>query len=387
MLLIVIVGACVAASWAASLFIRLPRRDEFNVLRWELRHLPNKWLYLAGRRFDGRLSRQEQDQWLADYLRLTARIRAVANGPSPGDEAHQQELADLRAERQRLANEVEAVLEGRLTAVIDAAGLDSSLPLFPKARWVFPPVDVELEAPPMELAVSRRDRIELVGQRALQPGLSPDAIAQREQAVERAGDFSALVVPLEGAATYPSIVAPDDNYQALVTAVAHEWVHQYLFFKPLGVRILASQELRTLNETVADLAGRDLAALVVARYPLPVGAAPAPARAPAVDVAAVLRQLRLDVGGLLGRGEIDQAEQLMEQRRQELAAQGVMFRRINQAFFAFYSAYGDTAASIDPIGQKVQTLHQRQGDVGAFLRAASQLASAADLDRLLAAGR
>ncbi len=74
----------------------------------------------------------------------------------------------------------------------------------------------------------------------------------------------------------------------------------------------------------------------------------------------------------------------MEERRRELADEGVLFRRINQAFFASRSLYANTPASIDPIGGKAQALRERAGSVGAFLRVAAQLTSEADLDRLLA---
>jgi hypothetical protein len=73
----------------------------------------------------------------------------------------------------------------------------------------------------------------------------------------------------------------------------------------------------------------------------------------------------------------------MEQRRQKLAEQGVVFRRINQAFFASRSVYAADPASIDPLGENLQALRARTGSVGAFLRAASRLTSGADLDRLL----
>ncbi len=382
---------CLAAAWAISLAAPIPARDEFNVVRWELRHLPNKWLYLSGRFLRGGLSPSEEDERLGRYLVLTARIRRLEADVATDVPGQRDELESLLHERHSLQNDAEAVLEGRLTAVLEDAGLDSSLPLFPDARWVFPPVDVELEEPPSELAVSRRDRIELVDQRPLRPGLSLDDAVALERAAERGGDRSALVLGVSGVATYPSIVAPEADYQGLVEAVAHEWVHQYLAFKPLGRRILSSEQLRTLNETVADLAGHDLALLVVQRYPLPSGAAAqlatlAPPE-PAVDVGAVLRRLRLDIEALLSRGRVGEAEALMEQRRRELADQGVVFRRINQAFFAFHGSYADDPASIDPLGAKVEALRRRAGSVGAFLRAAAGLTSPADLDELLARQR
>jgi hypothetical protein len=180
---------------------------------------------------------------------------------------------------------------------------------------------------------------------------------------------------------------PREDYERLVETVAHEWVHHYLFFKPLGRRAYVDLELQTLNETVADLAGLELAALFVERYPLPPDVAsqlstPSPQGA-AVDVGEVLRRLRLDVESLLSEGEIEAAEALMEQRRQELAEQGVVFRKINQAFFAFRSVYAGDPASIDPLGEKVEALRESTGSVGVFLRAASGLRSSADLDALL----
>ena len=58
----VLVAASFAAGWAVSLAAALPEEGEFNVMSWELRHLPDKWLYLAGSFFTGGLSEQEQDE-------------------------------------------------------------------------------------------------------------------------------------------------------------------------------------------------------------------------------------------------------------------------------------------------------------------------------------
>jgi len=375
------VALCLGGSAVVSLAIDLPEPDEFNVVRWELEHLPNKWLYLTGRLFGRDVSSEEGDERLVRYLDLTRRIGDLAAADALGVDA----IARLRAEREEIENDVEAVVEGRITAVLEDAGLDSSLPLFPGVRWVFPPVDVEFGQPPAVLAVSRRDRIELVARRPLRPGYSREDAIAREQALEADGDVSALVLGIGGAATYPSIVAPQDTYQELIDTVAHEWVHHYLFFKPLGRRILDSEELRTLNETVANIAARDLAQLVMARYPLPESAGHLQAPAPAtIDVGAALRTLRLQVDALLAHGRIEEAEELMEQARLGLAEQGVFFRRINQAYFAFQNVYADQPASTDVLGDQLLRLRERSGSVGGFLRAAGELTSAKDLPELLA---
>ncbi len=373
-----------AGSYVVSAQIRLPERDGFNVIDWELRNAPNKWLYLTQRFFQGELSRAEEGERLARFLMVTGEISRLERGGG----AHPDALERLRREQRALENDVEAIIEGRLTSVLESEGLETSLL---GVRDVFPPVDTEFDEPLRVLTVSPRDRIERVEGRPLRLGLTLDEAAAIEQEVERDGRLSAIVDAVGGAATYPSIVAPSSSYRELVAAVAHEWVHHYLAFKPLGQRYFHSAELRTLNETVANLTGEALADLVVARYPLaedgtrPSDDEDGAARQAYADAA--LRRLRLDVEELLSEGDVTAAEVLMEQRRLELAALGVAYRRINQAFFAARGFYADSAASIDPIGPKLAALLAREGTAGAFLRAASRLTSEAELDALLAAPR
>ena len=387
-----IMAICFGGGWGISLAVPLPAHDEFNIVRWEAQHLPGKWLYLTNRFFGGRLSPEEEDQRLGRFLVLTARIRELGRAPAPDELEQRTELERLRGDRDALENDVEAIIEGRLTASLEDAGLQASIPFFPNARLVFPPVDFELDQPLRVVSVSRRDRIELIERRPLRQDLTSAEAVEIEAALEEDGSRSALVEALAGAATYPSIVAPQADYLRLVETVAHEWVHHYLFCQPLGQRYFASLELQTLNETVADLAGGDLAALVVQRNPLSLEVAAElelllPPE-PEIDVDGVLRQLRLDVQALFDGGRVEAAEALMEQRRQELNAalggeQRVVYRRINQAFFASRSVYADNPASIDPLGLKLEELRERTGSVAAFLRAAARFTSGDDLDRLL----
>lgn len=377
------IASCILGALVVSLVIPMPDEDDFNAVRWEIRHVPGKWLYLTGEFFRGGLSEAEKDERLGRFLLVSQEIGRVESAFADGDGETLRALLD---ERDGLENDVEAIIEGRLTRLLEEAGLESSLPLFPSARWVFPPVDVEFDEPPRSLSISPRVRIELIERRPLRPGLSLDEAVAREAEVERADNVSALVGPLAGIATYPATARPVGDYYALIATVAHEWVHNYLFFKPLGGRYYDSVELRTLNETVADIAGQALAARFVERYPVPpqIASQLAPPPAPDIDVDAVLRELRRDVESLLTAGQIETAEALMEERRLELAEQGVVFRRINQAFFAARGIYATTPGSVDPIGVKLVALYQQSGDVGMFLRETAGLTSEADLDALLA---
>ncbi len=135
---------------------------------------------------------------------------------------------------------------------------------------------------------------------------------------------------------------------------------------------------------MANLAGRELAGLFIERYgsPLPP---PPPVDAPSdFDFRAEMRALRLRVEELLAQGLVQQAERLMEEKRDEFEANGVYIRRINQAYFAYFGSYADTPSSIDPIGPKLQRLRDRAGSAFEFVRLARGLTSEAELDRLLA---
>ena len=287
---------------------------------------------------------------------------------------------------------MEAVLEERVSRVAKEVGLESSFPFFPGARWLFPPVDFEFAAPPSVLAISPRDRIYLQSTRLLKSDLTLEDIEKVEQYWEAKG-VSALVVGIGGVGTYPSVVPPDADYGDLLATVAHEWLHQYLFFRPLGSRYFRDPVLATINETVADMAGRELGALVAERYPLSAslpagqsGAGEAPTPSPGIDFNQVMRDLRREVDSLLAEGKVAEAESLMEERRQFLADHGYFIRRINQAYFAFHGLYANTPASSSPIGPKLEELRRRSGSLGDFIHAAARITSEADLDRLLAGG-
>lgn len=381
-----LVAAAFSLSFGASLAIDLQAFDDYNAAGWTLRHVPNKWLYKAGVLARGDLSEAEKDRRVAHYFELNRLIdaaeRALTDPRTPATQKAvlRERLDAFRDERKRIENSVEDTLEGRVTAVLQDLGLTSS-PLGPPGpKLVWPPVDFEFDRPPGVLVVSPRERIEVLSQHLVRGDLTPEQMDAIEESY-RPKNLSALVAGVRGIGTYPALVQPGDDYEATLQSIAHEWLHHYLFFSPLGRRYFSSGELVTLNETVANIAGQEIGSLVAARYPLRAG----PASAQRVDLTATLRQLRIDVEALLAEGRIDEAEQLMEERRQFLADHGYYFRKINQAFFAFHGRYADTPASIDPIGPKLESLRAAYPDVGAFLRAVRNITSAAELDRALAA--
>ena len=56
-------------------------------------------------------------------------------------------------------------------------------------------------------------------------------------------------MPIGGIGTYPTMVMQSTNLAWLTEAIAHEWTHNYLTLRPLGLNYETTPELRTINET------------------------------------------------------------------------------------------------------------------------------------------
>ena len=345
----------------------------YNLLSWEMRHFPEKWLHKLQNGFAGQ-GEDEADDTICSYFQLSEDERPA-----------------------KIENDVEDVIEGRVTDVLEDEGLALEPPLFSDLGLVFPPVDFELDATPRVLAVSPRERIELRDSYLLEPQIPAEEIEAIERKAESenegASGLSALVIRTGGFSSYPSVVFEDASYESLVETVFHEWLHSYLIFFPLGSAYFGSSEARTLNESVANIAGAALAHLYFERHgklEVVCGAAPStpapPTPSPAVpafDFTSEMRALRREVEAMLAQGRIEEAEALMAAKRDEFGANGVFIRKLNQAYFAFHGFYADTGASIDPIGPNLQTLLERAGSAGEFVRVASGITSRAELDAAL----
>jgi hypothetical protein len=361
---------------------------DYDLVGWEWRHLANRWLYKIGHLFDDGPSVEEENDMLRRYFALAAEVASLERDRAAVRLADEAALDDKRGEQQRLENKVEHILEGRLTRILEDEGLTTSLPLFSSVRFVFPPVDFEFDRPPTVLAVSPREEIRLDQAILLRSGLSDHDISSLEEETAATG-VSSLVVAIHAVAFYPSAIPTDTTYEAAVESIAHEWLHQYLFFHPLGRSYFDSNETRTLNETAANIGGRELADVLQERFPLgephpPASASTPSPQTPKIDFREVMHDLRMQVDALLGEGKVQDAETLMEERREFLAENGYYIRKINQAYFAFNGLYADTPASDSPIGPKMAELRQLSPSVGEFLRSVSGITSEEELDRLLA---
>ena len=361
--------------------------DAYNAAGFVVRHAWVKFAHVSARPFRDDLSAGEEDARVTRFFELNDLIGF--NERVADDAATEAALATeatghaaaYRSERRSIENSVERILEGRLTEAIERAGLTRRA----GGAIVWPPVSIEFEEPPAVLVTSPRKVIRKDGESLLQSDLPIERVQAIEAAAERDGRTSALVVRIGAIATYPAIVPPSADYHATLETIAHEWMHHYLYFTPLGRRYYEAGDLTTLNETLANMAGRELACLLdpcgAAVRAEHAGAAPA---TQAFDFTTEMRGLRRAVEAMLERGEIEGAERLMEEKRRDFLDNDYYIRRINQAYFAFHGSYADSAGSIDPIGPKLDQLRKDSASLEEFIETAREFRSAADLDAALA---
>lgn len=329
------------------------------------------------------LSPPEQKQVVLDYLALIRqieetdrelnRIYADPKIPDPyqASQAVRQQLGRLRQEEAQIAPIAEAILEGQLSQVIAEMGLAFG-------GQPIPPVSYHVSPLPSSLIVSPREVIRQDANISLEVGLTTDQKEALEEQVDQALNVSSLVVGVGGIGVYPTMVMQTTDLNWLSEVVAHEWIHNFLSFRPLGINYATSGELRTMNETAASIGGKELGLALIERYypellpPPPPETPPSspPPQPPAFDFRKEMHITRLRVDELLAQGQIKEAEAYMEERRVFFWENGYQIRKLNQAYFAFHGAYADEplgAAGEDPIGAAVRKLRAQSPSLAAFL--------------------
>ena len=326
---------------------------EFDYLTWEVNAFGDKGLaaLTGGHTFLDEAARKQVVLTYLDLVHEAQQQESLLNrmysdpeivDPALASQELQQQLAATRAtmaEQQPLA---EAIVQQQVGTILAEEGFS----LFGET-W--PPVLMHMTPLPSLLVVSPRDRIESKDQVSLDDGLSVADFEEMETAVFDDLNQSALVVPLGGIGTYPSMIRETSDLNWLAEVVAHEWTHHWLTLQPLGIHYAADPATRIINETVASLVDQELGRRMIARYypellppELPdepteeLTTTPEP---PAFDFQAELANTRTRADELLAEGKVEEAEAYMEARRLEFREEGYQIRKINQAFFAFYGAY------------------------------------------------
>lgn len=300
----------------------------------------------------------------------------------------EKELAEASVKKRALVEAVEKTIERQVRDGFREQGIYNPLYRFIKSEISFPPLNITLDKPPHLLVVSPRDRIESIREITLSQDMAPEAMEEIEAQVDELG-VSSLVVGLGGfGGTYPTFVTDRADLKFTLNAVAEEWLHQYLSFKPLGFLYLLdlsgiarNYDIAVMNETLAGIVSDEIGAAVYQKYYAGTGLerSRTDRTGTGFEFNREMRETRRTVDALLARGEIELAEGFMERKRQFLAEKGYHIRKLNQAYFAFYGAYADDPTSISPIGTEMKVLRERSASLPEFLETVAGMTGRQDL--------
>ena len=369
---------------------RYTRSVEFDYVSWTLEALSVK-LNQAALDTPFYFTETARHQIVVDYLHLMDNILSSENqlnllftdpqvhDPAKASANLRLELDRLYSRQRQLAPLAEAVLQEQISATLADLGLTTG-------GQPLPPVLFHITPLPYNLVISPRDQIQQDATISLLPDLSVDLQITLENRVDSGLNVSSLVVPVGGLGSYPTMVMRTTALDWLSDTIAHEWTHNWLTLRPLGLNYETSPELRTMNETTASIAGHEISMLVLKRYYPELAAGYAiqavslplrPARAD-FNFNTEMHITRVHVDELLAQGKITEAETYMEQRRQFFWQNGYAIRKLNQAYFAFYGAYADTPggpAGEDPVGPAVRTMRGQSATLTDFLKTIAQMDS------------
>jgi len=319
---------------------------------------------------------------------LKSEINAINAGNMEGDLASlEAELNGLYERKMALENTVERIIEKQVRENLAQQGIFNPIDKYVRSKVSFPPINFNLEKPPHLLVISPRDRIQTMRETTLQPSISLEEIEDIEAKVDKLG-VSSLVVELGGYATYPSFVTNEASLRFTFDTATEEWLHQYLVFKPLGflylldlIGVHRNYDIATMNETLASMVSKEIGSVIREKY-YPQhenGTTQNQVAESGFDFNREMREIRRAVDNYLARGEVEQAEEFMEQKRQYLASMGYYIRKLNQAYFAFYGTYADSPTSISPIGVELKKLRSQSASLKDFLDTVAAMTSRQNL--------
>lgn len=393
---------------------RVARDDIFNYIDWEIDALSAKvaqTLWGEHPFMDEDARSQYVRDYMADMVRvhqLEGEIAAIYTDPTI--ETPQEASTDFRAERDHLRDDLserqslaEAILEGQVAAILVEVGF---------GRWgqLLPPISMRFTEMPNMLITSPRDKIMRSTELALDP-MPIEAIIALENRIAEEQNISTLIVPLGGMALYPVMIQETSSIPWAVATFAHEWVHHYFFFYPLGLNYFTAdaetgREALIINETAADIFGAEVARLILQRYypefmiesgdghivfisetsqnTFDYGREMHLTRVTVDHMMGIIQTLytraeTLHSIGLNAKADdtlalaayyIVKVETYMEARRIYFYENGYRIRRMNQAYFAFYGGYQGGIPGIggnDPIGPAVAEIREMSDSLHSFI--------------------
>ena len=367
----------------------------YNLTSFEAGHLPAKWLHILYSALpwtdvdeNSRRADLERHRLLAGELRKArdAYKTSLAQNDATGASINQAHVQSLLRERNAIRDSVEELLESALSTELISLGLHQD------GEFIWPPVDFRIDDTPHVLVTSPRHKIERDAVRILRPDLIEDEKLQIENQIFDNANLSAIVLPTGGLASYPNLVPSDYSLLPLLEVSAHEWLHAYLIFHPLGRAYWSDGDMTSLNETLANLAGKEIGRTV---YNQLTGEDIETLEPPYIpnhddddtegkfDFREFMHETRHRTDELLEEGKIEEAEMYMEDQRLVLVENGHNVRKLNQAFFAFHGLYADGPASTSPLARQMWDLRQQMANAGELIKTLQTVSNYGEFHALL----
>jgi len=362
----------------------------YGLVAWEFDNFFDKWTHRIWTALPWTpTSTADRRAHLERYVDLVGELRAARDSLStlasnPDSSSAQLAIAqnsvdELLDERNQIRPAVEEFLEQKISETVRSEDIDLT------GSWVWPPVDFRIGDPPKLLVTSPRDEILRLEDVLIEPDIAIAEMEKIEDRLSADSDTSAVVLQTGGLASYPNVI-PTTHLKRLLDVGSHEWLHSYLAFYPLGQAYFGDGQMQSVNETLADIFGREVGWRVHADLTGEEFIAPVrPERARKMSETEndepevvpdpnefsfnrFMAETRTHVDELLAEGSVETAETYMEERRVELVDRGYSIRKINQAYFAFHGTYAESPSSTSPIARYLWDLREQVETVGELVK-------------------
>ncbi|MFP4321256.1 MAG: hypothetical protein ACLFTK_02270 [Anaerolineales bacterium] len=243
----------------------LTRHQSFDYIEWEIEALWAKAQQtLFG--YGAYIPEDAQRAYLLDYFATQNQLwtlqgqrdQILQSGAAPDDELN----ANIRALEADLAESrllAEEIIETQVSAVLAEEG-------FALLGQVLPPVSMHFLQVPDVLIVSPRDEIRQNFTLTLQAMTFEERVALEETIARAVPERAVYITRIGGVGVWPAMIRETDRAVVAFEVTAHEWLHHYLVFYPLGINYFTHPDTRIINETTATLFGNEIGNRVIERF-------------------------------------------------------------------------------------------------------------------------
>ncbi len=349
----------------------LEEKEVFSILKYEITTIGNKYIYSFKSIFS-KDNKEYAKNSLIQFKSITKKIYALekekettstVRSKQKNIEQLEKELSTLRKKRNSILFTIEKEIQKIVRNQIKAEGIGTK-------GFVFPPVSIKIFDPPLLLVTSPRNLISREKEILLDSSMKNSRKNIIEQKILDEKNISAVILEIGGLASYPSMIKPNTNFERLYELTAHEWLHQYLVFYPLGRSIFKNNEMNEINETLANIFGKEISKKICRNELYKIYCENTELTTTTnknFDYDFFMKETRKNVDLLLKNNNILEAEKYMEERRKKLENKGILIRKINQAWFAFHGTYTDSPTSVSPVFSILKKIQEDTENMKEFI--------------------